>query len=227
MSIICSALRKLFGSLWKLLGKGQSHILDLIIPILIVAVCVESVLLYRQHDAVVAAKEKAAQLERTISNQAKPAKQVAVKTDKGTITASVAEPVKMTKENIEATKPQATKIAKAVGARPKDIDEITTVVPVTHDTVFVPLIKEPPDGGLAIRYRDDYASINVDIDNVDSAETARVDYTFIDSIVITSFQRRHSIFFGLIKWKSTEKVEAHSLNPKTTLQTLEVVQKIE
>lgn len=224
MRIICSTIRNIFRPLWTLMGKGNGHIADFLIPILIVAVGVESVILYRQHEAAVNAKQKAAQLERTISNAAKPAKQVAVKTDNGVITAAVAEPVKMTTANITATQPQVVQVAKGVGARPKDIDEVTALTTSTHDTVYVPLIKEPPNGGLSIRYRDNYASIDVDID---STETARIDYTFTDSIVITSFQRRHSILFGLIKWKSVEKIEAHSLNPKTTLQSLEVIQKIE
>ena len=169
-------------------------------------------------------KEKAAQLENTAAHVGiAPQETTVVKTDKGDITVVTTEPLKATKKVIEARHKEDLKVAQGAGVRPKDVDEISHIEVSTSDSVTVP-VKEEPFGGLSTHYEDDYTTIDV---RIDSMQTATIDYEVRDSIVVIASRKRHSILFGLIRWKGKAKYEAFSKNPKATVESVEVLERLE
>lgn len=171
-----------------------------------------------------ALEKKASQLENTAANIGQaPQSSTVVSTDKGDITVVSSEPLKATDKVIEARHSEDMAIAKETGVKPKDVDEISTISVSTSDSVTAP-VKVEPFGGLTAHYEDNYARIDV---RIDSMKTATIKYEVWDSIVVINTRKRHSILFGLIKWKGKAKVEAYSRNNKAKVVSLEVLDRIE
>ena len=197
---------------------------DFLGPLVVLLLIGLSYSTYRLHKECRIYKEKAAQLEVTAASVGQaPQETTTVKTDKGDITVVSTEPLKATKKVIEARHKEDMKVAQGAGVRPKDVDEIPHIEVSTGDSVTVP-VKEEPFGGLSTHFEDDYTRIDV---LIDSAMTATIDYEMRDSIVVLSTRKRHSILFGLIKWKGKAKVEAFSKNPKAKVQSVEVLERLE
>lgn len=171
-----------------------------------------------------ALEKKASQLENTAANIGQaPQSSTVVKTDKGDITVVSSEPLKATEKVIEARHGENMAIAKETGVKPKDVDAISTISTSTSDSVTAP-VKVEPFGGLSAHFEDSYARIDV---RIDSMKTATIQYEMRDSIVLLSTRKRHSILFGLIKWKGKAKYEAFSRNNKTTVVSVEVLERLE
>lgn len=107
-------------------------------------------------------------------------------------------------------------LLKSTKTRPKDIKELTSVGTQTSGTDTV-MCRIDSFNGLEARWRDDYIDILV---NIDSARKAVVDYNIRDSLTVISYQKKHSILFGLIKWKSYEGCKVITHNPKSTPVTV-------
>lgn len=103
-------------------------------------------------------------------------------------------------------------LLKASNVKAGEVKYITKVETVTagRDTTvcFVDSF-----GGLNAHWKDNYANIDV---KIDSARNAMIDYSVRDSITIISYMKKHSILFGLIKWKSHEGCKVITHNPKAT-----------
>lgn len=197
---------------------------DFLGPLVVLLLIGLSYSTYRLHKECRIYKEKATQLEVTAASVGQaPQETTTVKTDKGDITVVSTEPLKATKKVIEARHKKDMKVAQGAGVRPKDVDEISHIEVSTGDSVTAP-VKEEPFGGLSTHFEDDYTRIDV---LIDSAMTATIDYEMRDSIVVLSTRKRHSILFGLIKWKGKAKVEAFSKNPKAKVQSVEVLERLE
>lgn len=197
---------------------------DSFMPLLVILIIGLAISTYRLHRECVALKKKASDLENTAANIGQaPQTSTVVSTDKGDITVVTTEPLKATDKVIEARYSEDMKVAKGVGVRPKDVDELSHIEVSTRDSVTAP-VKVEPFGGLSTHFEDDYARIDV---RIDSMKTAAIDYEIRDSIVVISTRKRHSILFGLIKWKGKAKVSAYSKNPKATLSSFEVLERLE
>ena len=133
------------------------------------------------------------------------------------------EVLKATEKVIEARHSDDMKVAQGAGVRPKDVDELSHIEVSTRDSVTAP-VKVEPFGGLSTHFEDAYTRIDV---RIDSLKLATIDYEMRDSIVVISSRKRHKILFGLIKWKGKAKIEAFSRNPKATVTSVEVLERLE
>lgn len=201
--------------------KNRFDFLGPFVLLLLIGLSCSTYNLYKECQAY---KKKAAQLENTAANigQSHQTSQV-VKTDRGDITVVTTEPLKVTKKVIEERQKEDLMVAQGAGVRPKDVDEISHIGVSTSDSVTVP-VKEEPFGGLSTHFEDDYTRIDV---LIDTAMMATIDYEMRDSIVVIANRKRHSILFGLIKWKGKAKIEAFSRNPKATVRSVEVLERLE
>lgn len=107
-------------------------------------------------------------------------------------------------------------LLKQINTKPKDVSSITEVGSVTigHDTTIC-LVDS--FGGLKMNWKDNFIDIGVDID---SSRNAFIDYSIRDSLTIVSYQKKHSLLFGLIKWNSFEGCKVITHNPKSTPVTV-------
>lgn len=107
-------------------------------------------------------------------------------------------------------------LLKATKTRAKDVKELTNISTVTSGTDTV-ICEVDSFSGLKAHWKDNYVDIRVDID---SARKAVVDYNIKDSLTVISYQKKHSILFGLIKWNSYEGCKVVTHNPKSTPVTV-------
>jgi hypothetical protein len=131
------------------------------------------------------------------------------------ITAKQAEVVslEMTNKNLQSLYGQ---LLQASQTKSKDIQTLVVTKTITSGTDTV-LCLVDSFGGLKAHWADPYINIQVDID---SAKRAAIDYSIKDSLTIINYQKKHSILFGLIKWKSYEGCKVITHNPKATPVTV-------
>lgn len=103
-------------------------------------------------------------------------------------------------------------LLKASKTKPKDVKNIVSVGSVTMGRDTVKCLVDS-FRGLMAHWQDRYINIKV---NIDTMKNAMIDYTVRDSLTIISYQKKHSLLFGLIKWKSYEGCKVISHNPKST-----------
>lgn len=223
MSLIIKILHGFGVWFWSKLGSKERHISDLLVPVLLVAIAAESVALYRGYERNRKIENTSKTLANSLSNIGKAPEKAVLSTKKGSIQALVATPSGLTNKNIKDRYSEDIEPVKSIGVNAKDVTGIQKIATDTHDTIYTPMISNS-FGGLEAHYKDNFATINV---SVDSTRNSIIDYSIRDSLVIINFQKRHSILFGLIKWRESKKVEVHSLNPKTTISGFEVIHKIE
>lgn len=223
MKVIFKLLQTLGAWFWSKLGQKDRHISDLLVPVLLVAIAAESVALYRGYERSRKVESTSKALAKTVSSIGTVPEKVAVKTQNGTVEGRVAVPNRLTQRNIKDRFSNEIAPVRSIGVKAKDITGVEKVATDTHDTVQAKA-EDNAFGGMEIHYADKFATINVEIDSV---RESFIDYSIRDSLVIISFQKKHSLLFGLIKWRENKKVEVHSLNPKTTISGFEVVHKIE
>ena len=120
------------------------------------------------------------------------------------------------KKNLEA---KYNDLLKASKTRPKDVNSVTGVSIKTHsiDTVtcFVDTF-----GGIKAHLHDQWARIDVEINK---ERDAIIDYSFKDSLTIMTIQKKHSLLFGLIKWREHESTKVISHNPKAEISALQTI----
>lgn len=107
-------------------------------------------------------------------------------------------------------------LLKSTKTKPKDVKELTNIGTITSGTDTV-ICEVDSFSGLKAHWKDDYINIRV---NIDSTRKAMIDYVIKDSLTIISYQKKHSILFGLIKWKSYEGCKVITHNPKSTPVTV-------
>lgn len=159
-------------------------------------------------------KDKSTKLENTISNLNQEIETLMVRTENGdSVKVSRVKTLEVTKNNVEAAYGGT---LKATGVKVKYVDRIVNVSTEIHSVDTI-ICQVDSFGGLKANYKDDFASIKV---SVDSTRKAEIDYSVKDSLSIINYQKKHSILFGLIKWKSHEGCEVINHNPKSTPVTL-------
>lgn len=223
MSLIIKILHGFGVWFWSKLGSKERHISDLLVPVLFVAIAAESVALYRGYERNRKIENTSKTLANSLSNIGKAPEKAVLSTKKGSIQALVATPSDLTNKNIKDRYSEDIEPVKSIGVNAKDVTGIQKITTDTHDTIYTPMISNS-FGGLEAHYKDNFATINV---SIDSTRNSIINYSIRDSLVIINFQKKHSILFGLIKWRESKKVEVHSLNPKTTISGFEVIHKIE
>lgn len=166
-------------------------------------------------------KERATALNQTINDLNQEIETYEVRLNDSTVVhaARVAD-LNMTIDNIENYYKD---LLKANTIRPKDVSHVTTTETSTHGVEIVPVYVDT-FGGMKASYIDPYTSIIVDID---SAKQAVIDYSIRDSLTIINYQKKHSILWGLIKWKKPSRTVVVSANPKTTIVNVKSVNNIE
>jgi phage host-nuclease inhibitor protein Gam len=127
-----------------------------------------------------------------------------------------AQTLAFSKKNLEA---KYSDLLKASKTRPKDVNSVTGVSTQAHkvDTVtcFVDTF-----GGIKAGVYDEWAKIDVEITK---ERKAIFDYSFRDSLTIMTIQKKHSILFGLIKWREHESTKVISHNPNADISTLQTI----
>lgn len=103
-------------------------------------------------------------------------------------------------------------LLKASNTKAKDVQTLVTTQIITKGSDTVVCLVDS-FGGLRAHWIDPYINIQVDID---SARKAAIDYSIKDSLTIINYQKKHSILFGLIKWKSYEGCKVITHNPKAS-----------
>ena len=223
MSLIIKILHGFGVWFWSKLGSKERHISDLLVPVLLVAIAAESVALYRGYERNRKIENTSKTLANSLSNIGKAPEKAVLSTKKGSIQALVATPNGLTNKNIKDRYSEDIEPIKSIGVNAKDVTGIQKITTDTRDTIYTPMVSNS-FGGLEAHYKDNFATINV---SIDSTRNSIINYSIRDSLVIINFQKKHSILFGLIKWRESKKVEVHSLNPKTTISGFEVIHKIE
>jgi hypothetical protein len=166
-------------------------------------------------------KEKARQLENTIDqlNQELDTFSVALN-DSVRLHAARVQDMKMTIGNLES---KCGTLLKKLSEKPKNVEKLVEVETYVHDTVTV--AAKVDSTGTSARYRDDFADIKV---LIDYQKNAFFDYSIKDSLTIISTRKRHSILFGLIKWKSKNvKTTIVNHNPKANITKFEAIETLE
>jgi len=223
MSLIIKILHGFGVWFWSKLGSKERHISDLLVPVLLVVIAAESVALYRGYERNRKIENTSKTLANSLSNIGKAPEKAVLSTKKGSIQALVATPSGLTNKNIKDRYSEDIEPIKSIGVNAKDVTGIQKITTDTRDTIYTPMVSNS-FGGLEAHYKDNFATINV---SIDSTRNSIINYSIRDSLVIINFQKKHSILFGLIKWRESKKVEVHSLNPKTTISGFEVIHKIE
>ena len=127
----------------------------------------------------------------------------------------------MTRKNLEA---RYSELLKANGVKAKGVDKVTSAGLVVSDSVREIPVLVDSFGGLQTIYRDAYAAIKVDISKDRKAD---IYYSIRDSLTIFNTQKKHSILFGLIKWKETKKTVVVSHNPNSRIESFRTIDIIE
>lgn len=149
-------------------------------------------------------------LETTVSKIDKQAKVTELKlSDSLTLKQAEVEILTMTKRNLQA---KYDALLKASKIKPKYVNNVTTTTVVTHSVDTV-VCEVDSFRGIKAQFKDEYAQISVDID---SLRRAAFDYSIKDSLTIINYEKKHSLLFGLIKWKSYEGCRVITHNPKAT-----------
>lgn len=134
--------------------------------------------------------------------------------------AAAMEDLSMTKGNVER---KYGELLAAAAIKAKDADRLTDVALVAVDTIRIPVMVDS-FGGVKASYSDAYAAISV---SIGSDRMADIDYSIRDSIVVVNTQKRHSLFFGLIKWKETMRTTVMSKNPNSMIVGLRSINVME
>lgn len=128
--------------------------------------------------------------------------------------------VQIIKANLQA---KYDKLLKASSLKPKDVNSITEIASVIQgmDTVIAEV---DTFNGLKAKLSDQFVNIKV---YIPPDRKTIIDYRIYDSLTIINVQKRHSILFGLIKWKKHKSIRVINHNPKAeiiSLQTMDIIE---
>ena len=167
------------------------------------------------------AKQKFETLETTITDMHQKIDRFEIQINDSTrLHAATVKNLRMTAENIQA---KYNDLLAASKMKPKDVNNVTSIGTEARDTVFVP-VKVDSFGGLQTGYKDNFIDISV---NISPEKLATIGYASRDSLSLIVNQKKHSILFGLIKWRSLEKTTIINHNPNATISSIETINVIE
>lgn len=189
----------------------------ILIVVFITLICYSFNVSKRLHEA----KQKSKALETTITDMHQKMQSLEIRMNDSTkLHAAIVKNLRMTSENVQA---KYDELLAASKIKPKDVNSVATVATEIRDTVYVP-VKVDSFGGIQTGYRDNFIDISVDIS---PDRLATIGYASRDSLSLIVTQKKHSILFGLIKWKSLEKTMVVNHNPKATITSVETINVIE
>ena len=189
----------------------------ILIVVFITLICYSFNVSKRLHEA----KQKSKALETTITDMHQKMQSLEIRMNDSTkLHAAIVMNLRMTSENVQA---KYDELLAASKIKPKDVNSVATVATEIRDTVYVP-VKVDSFGGMQTGYRDNFIDISVDIS---PDRLATIGYASRDSLSLIVTQKKHSILFGLIKWKSLEKTMVVNHNPKATITSVETINVIE
>lgn len=167
------------------------------------------------------AKQKSETLETTISDMNQKIEHFEIQMDDSTrLHAATVKNLRMTADNIQA---KYDELLKASSIKKKDVNSVAIIGTEAKDTVYVPT-EVDSFGGLQTGYKDQFIDISV---NINPERLATIAYASRDSLSLIVTQKKHSILFGLIKWKSLEKTTVINHNPNATISSLQTIDVIE
>lgn len=167
------------------------------------------------------AKQKSETLETTISDMNQKMERFEIQMDDSTrLHAATVKNLRMTADNIQA---KYDELLKASSIKKKDVNSVAVIGTEARDTVYVPTLVDS-FGGLQTGYKDQFIDISV---NINPERLATIAYASRDSLSLIVNQKKHSILFGLIKWKSLEKTTVINHNPNATISSLQTINVIE
>lgn len=167
------------------------------------------------------AKQKSETLETTISDMNQKIERFEIQMDDSTrLHAATVKNLRMTADNIQA---KYDELLKASSIKKKDVNSVAIIGTEAKDTVYVPT-EVDSFGGLQTGYKDQFIDISV---NINPERLATIAYASRDSLSLIVTQKKHSILFGLIKWKSLEKTTVINHNPNATISSLQTIDVIE
>lgn len=166
-------------------------------------------------------KREADVYENTISDLNQQIKQTEIKMN-DSITLYQAE-VKNLNYSIDNLKAQYSKLLKSSRLRARDVQSITNIATKVEDRDTVVAVKDTT-AGIKAMYCDQFVKINVNV--LFNMKTV-IDYEIRDSLSVINVQKKHSILFGLIKWKSLESTRVINHNPKARIVGLETINVVE
>lgn len=126
----------------------------------------------------------------------------------------------MTHDNLRA---KYDKLLKSSRLKPKDVQSVVEVTSVISNTDTVVAMVDS-FGGIKAKMEDLFVRIDVE---VTSQRNTIIDYKIRDSLTILNVQKRHSILFGLIRWKKRKAVRVINHNPKANIVSLQTIDIIE
>lgn len=155
-------------------------------------------------------KQKAETLENTVSNLNQKLKLSTIQlNDSLSVKQAEVRSLKVTNKNLQSLYSDLLASSKT---KAKDIQTLVNVQTTTIGTDTVICLVDS-FGGLKAHWKDEYVNILVDID---TARKATIDYSVKDSLTVINYQKKHSILFGLFKWKSYEGCKVITHNPNAT-----------
>lgn len=170
-----------------------------------------------EHDKLSEARKKANSLEETINILGEKLDTFTIAMgDSIHLHAAKVKQMEITKKNLEN---KCGELMKQLKLKPKEIHHYSQSSMVIHDTVTV-TAEVDTFGGINARYTDEFANIGV---SINKEREAKFDYAIKDSLTIFNHQKKHSILFGLIKWRSNEKTTVVNHNPKATITSFQSV----
>ena len=166
-------------------------------------------------------KEEASMYENTISNLNQTIRQTEIRLN-DSISLYQAE-VKNLTYSADNLRAKYNELLEASELKAKDVSAMTNVVSKVVDRDTVVALRDT-FGGLKALFKDDF--VKIDISVMPDRKTV-IDYEIRDSLTIINVQKRHSILFGLIKWKSWKSTRVINHNPKAKIIGLETINVIE
>lgn len=162
-------------------------------------------------------KKYATSFEETITDLHKEIKKQKIRlNDSISLYMAEANTLAFSKKNLEA---KYNDLLKASKTRPKDVNSVTGMSTHTHSVDTVVCYVDS-FGGMNAHLHDQWAKIDV---NINRERVAIIDYSFKDSLTIMNVQKKHSILFGLIKWREHESTKVISHNPNAEVSALQTI----
>lgn len=166
-------------------------------------------------------KQESEILENTISDQFQQIKQTEIRlNDSILLYQAEVKTLNFTADNLKA---KYNKLLKASQLKPKDVNTFTEIVSHVASTDTV-IAEVDTFGGLKAQLKDEFVQIDVE---VQPDRQTIIDYDIRDSLSVINVQKKHSILFGLIKWKSLESTRVINHNPKARIVGLETINVIQ
>lgn len=172
---------------------------------------------YRCHNEAEKAKNLSLALENTINDLGQDVVRYQLMLD-DTVRVYASE-VKTLKVTAGIVEQKYKDLLSATKIKAKNVNQIAGISNMITDTVVVEA-KVDSFGGLKTGYTDSFVDISVDIDK---ERRSKIAYNVRDSLTVMVTQKKHSILFGLFKWKEYEKAVVVNHNPKAVTTHVEVM----